>query len=86
MRERIIDERPRTSPPPADEGWLALDTLALVEVTSEDAEHTVESALVGGGGSGVKRGGWDVMWYQSREHLPMLLMMPSFGNLLILPA
>jgi hypothetical protein len=69
MRKRIIDESPRTSPPPADEGRLALDT----------------PALVGGGGSGVKRGGWDVMWHQSRERLPMLLMIPSFGNLLILP-
>ena len=52
MRKRIINESPRTSPPPADEGWLDLDTLALVEVTSEEAEHPVESALVGGGGSG----------------------------------
>ena len=52
MRKRIIDESSRTSPPPADEGWLDLDTLALVEVTSEEAEHPVESALVGGGGSG----------------------------------
>jgi len=52
MRKRIINESPRTSPPPADEGWLDLDTLALVEVTSEDAEHPVESALGEGNGSG----------------------------------
>jgi hypothetical protein len=52
MRKRIIDETPRTSPPPAGEGWLDLDTLALVEVTSEEPEHPIESALVGGGGSG----------------------------------
>jgi hypothetical protein len=52
MRKRIVDESPRTSPPPAEEGCLDLETLALVEVTSEDAEHPIESALVGGGGSG----------------------------------
>jgi hypothetical protein len=52
MRKRIIDEIPRTPPLPAGEGWLDLDTLALVEVTSEEAEHPVESALVEGGGSG----------------------------------
>jgi hypothetical protein len=52
MRKRIIDESPRTSPPPVGERWLDLDTLALVEVTSEDAAHPVESALVEGNGSG----------------------------------
>jgi|ERR1700677_532887 hypothetical protein len=31
--------------PSQDEGWLDLDCLAVVEVTSEDKEYPVESAL-----------------------------------------
>jgi hypothetical protein len=31
-----------------DEGWLDVDGVAVVEVTSEDKEHPVESALVPG--------------------------------------
>ena len=29
-----------------DQGWLELDRLAVVEVTSEDKDYPVESALV----------------------------------------
>jgi hypothetical protein len=32
--------------PPLDEGWLELDRAAAVEVTSEEKEYPVESALV----------------------------------------
>jgi hypothetical protein len=31
-----------------DEGWLALDRLAVVEVTSEEKDYPVESALDAG--------------------------------------
>jgi len=34
--------------PSRDEGWLDLDRLAVVEVTSEDKDYPVESALVAG--------------------------------------
>jgi hypothetical protein len=45
--------RKRLTPSPQDavahhEGWLDLDRLAVVEVTSEDKEHPIESALVSG--------------------------------------
>ena len=36
------------SAPALNEGWLDLDGAAVVEVTSEDKEHPVESALVPG--------------------------------------
>src|SRR6202041_2886154 len=42
---------PQTAPAP-DEGWLDVDAAALVEVTSEDKEYPVESALVPGGKQG----------------------------------
>jgi len=45
MRKRIITPIPKDAPAP-DEGWLDLDREAVVEVTSEDKEHPVESALV----------------------------------------
>ena len=35
-----------------NEGWMDLDRLALVEVTSEDKDYPVESALVAGGTRG----------------------------------
>ena len=35
-------------PQPRDEGWLALDRAALVEVTSEDRDYGINSALVSG--------------------------------------
>ena len=51
MRKRVISEGSRQAAP-AEEGWLDLQTLAVVEVTSEDAAHPVESALVPGAGAG----------------------------------
>jgi hypothetical protein len=45
MRKRLIAPVPRDARPP-DEGWLDLDRLATVEVTSEERDYPVESALV----------------------------------------
>ena len=47
MRKRLITST-QLDLPPRDEGWLDLDGAAVVEVTSEDKEHPVESALVPG--------------------------------------
>lgn len=51
MRKRIISSEPqgvRT----LDESWLDLESLAQVELTSEDASHPIESALKPGPGPG----------------------------------
>jgi len=45
MRKRPITPIPQGAPH-LDEGWLDLDSAAVVEVTSEDKEHPVEAALV----------------------------------------
>jgi hypothetical protein len=47
MRKRLITPSPQ-DPATHQEGWLNLDRLAVVEVTSEDKEHPVEAALVSG--------------------------------------
>jgi hypothetical protein len=47
MRKRLITPIPQNAPP-LDEGWLDLDDAAVVEVTSEEKEYPVESALVSG--------------------------------------
>jgi hypothetical protein len=47
MRKRLITPIPQASTPD-DEGWLDLDRAAVVEVTSEEKEYPVESALVSG--------------------------------------
>src|SRR5712692_9944994 len=47
MRKRLITPIPQDAPP-RDEGWLDLDGAAVVEVTSEEKEYPVESALVSG--------------------------------------
>src|ERR1700686_316759 len=47
MRKHLIAPIPQSAPA-LNEGWLDLDRLAVVEVTSEDKEHPVESALVPG--------------------------------------
>lgn len=51
MRKQVIGEGSRR-PTPADGVWLDLESLASVEVTSEDEGHPVESALAEGGGAG----------------------------------
>jgi hypothetical protein len=51
MRKRTITPvQPETASP--DDEWLDLETLADVEVTSEDAAHPIESALLPGRASG----------------------------------
>src|SRR5208283_621215 len=45
MRKRLITPSPQDVPF-LDEGWLDLNASAMVEVTSEDKEYPVESALV----------------------------------------
>jgi hypothetical protein len=47
MRKRVISSAPKDIPPP-DQDWLNLDQLATVEITSEDATHPIESALLPG--------------------------------------
>jgi hypothetical protein len=45
MRKRITS-KPRRESPSANTNWLDLEALARVEVTSEDAAHPIESALL----------------------------------------
>ena len=47
MRTRIIAPVQQAATPP-DEDWLELEGLAEVEITSEDAAHPIESALLPG--------------------------------------
>jgi hypothetical protein len=51
MRKRIINQSTQDLPP-SSEQWLNLETLAEIEVTSEDAAHPIESALMPSAGSG----------------------------------
>jgi len=51
MRKRTINPRSEAASS-SDEGWLNLDALAQVEMTSQSAEHPIESALVHNRGSG----------------------------------
>ena len=51
MRKRIINQSSKELSPP-DQGWLDLEGLAQVEITSEDAGHPIESALTTGAGPG----------------------------------
>ena len=52
MRKRQMTPIP-LDVPSRDEGWLDLDRIAVVEVTSEDKEYPVECALIPG-----ETGGW----------------------------
>ena len=51
MRKRVIKPAVHEVAT-ADQEWLDVEQIAQVEVTSEDAAHPVESALVPGDGSG----------------------------------
>jgi hypothetical protein len=51
MRKRISSQPQRESPP-VNTGWLDLEAVARVEVTSEDAAHPIESALLPVGATG----------------------------------
>ena len=50
MRKRIIDHGMKSSPD--DQAWLELESLAQVEVSSEQAQHPIEAALVPGASPG----------------------------------
>ena len=50
MRKHIVNRDKKSSP--ADESWLELESLAQVEVSSEEAQHPIEAALVPGASSG----------------------------------
>lgn len=56
MRKRIVPRVQKDTSPP-DENWLDLERLAQVEITSEDAGHPIESALLPGGGLGWRAAG-----------------------------
>jgi hypothetical protein len=51
MRKRLIDST-RESIRPGGEGWLDIESAAVVEVTSEDPDCPVESAFVSGDARG----------------------------------
>ena len=51
MRKRIIPSVQKDIPPPGED-WLDLERLAQVEITSEDAAHPIESALLPDRGTG----------------------------------
>jgi hypothetical protein len=51
MRKRLITAVPQQTPP-NDAAWLNLDDVAAVEVTSEEKDHPVESALISAGKPG----------------------------------
>ena len=51
MRKRLVTPIPKDAPHP-DEGWLDLDSAASVEVTSEEKDYGIESALLSGEGQG----------------------------------
>ena len=48
MRKRIINQDPQNVVP-VDQGWLDLQSLAQVELTSEDAANPIEAAFVPSG-------------------------------------
>jgi hypothetical protein len=51
MRKRITSHETHGASP-SDQNWLDLQSVAQVELTSEDATHPIESALIPGAGSG----------------------------------
>lgn len=50
MRKRIISHDKKSSS--VDKDWLQLESIAQVEVSSEEAQHPIEAALVPGASSG----------------------------------
>lgn len=56
MRKQVIAQESR-GVPFEDGSFLDLETLARVEITSEDADHTIESALAAGRGDGWRAAG-----------------------------
>jgi hypothetical protein len=57
MRKRIIPSAAEAGSPPPGAGWVDLEDLAEVEITSEDPAHPIESALLPGGTAGWRAAG-----------------------------
>jgi hypothetical protein len=55
MRKRVIGQEP-PGPASGSGAFLDLERVARVEITSEDPEHPIESALVAAGGDGWRAG------------------------------
>ncbi|MGB7963373.1 MAG: hypothetical protein WCF12_10510 [Propionicimonas sp.] len=55
MRKRVLTSTPAA--PTSDVGWLDLEPLVEVEITSEDPDHPIESALIPGKGQGWRAAG-----------------------------
>jgi hypothetical protein len=55
MRKRLINQGAQ-DPSLSNQQWLNLENLAEIEVTSEDAAHPIESALIPSAGSGWRAG------------------------------
>jgi hypothetical protein len=55
MRKYIIGHGPREVSA-TEQGWLDLELLAQVEITSEDSDYPIESALIPGTGPGWQAG------------------------------
>ncbi len=53
MRKRIVGHGPGEISA-ADPGWLDIECLAQVEITSEEVGYSIESTLIAGMGSGVR--------------------------------
>jgi hypothetical protein len=51
MRKCVIGHGP-SEVPAVESGWIDIERLAQVEITSEDANHPIESALIPGAGPG----------------------------------
>ena len=73
MRKRLFTATPQGLRP-RDEGWLDLDRAATVEVTSEENNYEIESALVSGetqgwraASPGLKRSGYSSMRRKSSD-------------------
>ena len=56
MRKRIIAPKQHETASP-DQGWLNVEAIAEVEITSEDVAHPIESALLPGSASGWRAAG-----------------------------
>jgi hypothetical protein len=52
MRKTVTDASPATAAADSETGWLDLERLARIELTSEDAACPIESALVAHRGAG----------------------------------
>ena len=77
MRKRIITPVPREGAGVAQD-WLAVETLARVEVTSEDPAHPVESALAPGAA-----GGWRAA-QPGKQTVRLILDRPQSLNRILL--